>query len=524
MLVPPAEIDTLADWLRKPQISENQDIALQFEEHEVTYAELARNTEWTGRALIGQGVKTGERVAILDKNSHRYVEILLGCGLIGAAPVGINWRLAAPEIAYILNDCQASVLFCGRDFAELVPGIQGQLQHLKTIIATDFEHAEWQNYDNWRANAPKSVPVRNPQSQDTMLQLYTSGTTGRPKGAELSHANFVTALRGMIQDGWFDWDSHSVNLVCMPLFHIAGTNWVLLGLMSGARNIIMRDVDPGAILQTIGNDKVSHSIFVPAIILFLMQHPELKHSDLSSLKQIAYGASPIPEELLKQAMAAFQCDFIQVYGLTETSGYTTHMPPADHREGGTKLRSCGRANAGVEIAIRDADGRDLPDGEIGEIVTRAGSVMKGYWNLPEQSAKTLKDGWLYTGDAGYRDSDGYIYIHDRIKDMIVSGGENIYPAEIESALYAHPDIADIAIIGIPDEKWGESVHAVVVLAQHQEALSLEDLQTFARKQLAGYKIPRSLEFIEALPRNPSGKILRRQLRDKYWKGKERQVS
>jgi fatty-acyl-CoA synthase len=261
---------------------------------------------------------------------------------------------------------------------------------------------------------------------------------------------------------------------------------------------------------------------VPAVILFVMQQPDIATRDVSSVRQVIYGASPIAEELLVQAAAKFKCDFVQVYGLTETTGGGTNLKPADHDAARNKLRSCGKPNKGVEVRIVDEAGNDVPQGEVGEIIMRGGSIMKGYWNKSEATADAVKDGWFYSGDAGFLDEEGYVFIHDRVKDMIVSGGENIYPAEVENALFAHPDIADVAVIGVPDEKWGEAVKACVVLAEGK-TLSEDEIIAFARARIAGYKLPKSVDFVAALPRNPSGKILRRELREPYWEGQERRV-
>ncbi|MGI9345049.1 MAG: fatty acid--CoA ligase [Gammaproteobacteria bacterium] len=518
------DVKTLGEWLELDGMTQNDEIAIEFEGEQISYRELTRRARAVANGLIAMGIRADDRVAIFLKNSPEYVELLLGCSIIGAAPVGVNWRLAPPEVAYVINDSQAKVLFCGSDFADLIQGIRADLKQVTEVFATGFERAEWPYYTEWRDRQDASLPNLKSKPEDTALQLYTSGTTGHPKGACLTHANFLYISSNLEKNEWFDWTSQEVNLVCMPMFHIAGTNWILLGLLAGCRNIILRDVDPGAILELIEESRVTTAIFVPAVIMFLMQHPRCAETDFSSFRQLTYGASPIPEELLKQAMARFECDFVQVYGLTETCGLTTNMRPEAHRQGGSRLRSCGTANTTVEVQVQDDEGKEVPHGEIGEIVTRSPAVMSGYWNLPEETAKAFRNGWFRTGDAGYRDEEGYFYIHDRIKDMIISGGENIYPAEIESALFAHPEIADVAVFGIPDEKWGEAVHTVIVMKPDTAPISLEDLQTYARAQLAGYKIPRSMETIDVLPRNPSGKILRRLLREKYWQGTQRQVN
>ena len=310
----------------------------------------------------------------------------------------------------------------------------------------------------------------------------------------------------------------------MPLFHIAGSGWGLLGLYAGAQSVVVRDIIPTEILKVIPEHRITRAIFVPAVLLFLVQTPGAQETDFSSLNLIAYGASPIPLDLLRAAIATFKCDFAQVYGLTETTGAVTYLPPEDHDpDGNARMRSCGRPMGGITVRVVDGNGRDLPPGEVGEIIVKTKQNMKGYWNLPDETAKAMKGDWFYTGDAGYLDSDGYLYIHDRVKDMIVSGGENVYPAEVESALFGHPAIADVAVIGVPDDKWGEAVKAIVVLKPGAEA-DAAGIIAFARERIAAYKAPRSVDFVEALPRNPSGKILKRELRDPYWHGRARQVN
>jgi len=325
-----------------------------------------------------------------------------------------------------------------------------------------------------------------------------------------------------VRADWGEWHTEDHALLCMPLFHIAGVNVGLIGLHSGSKVTIMPDVDPAEILRLIGEEKISVLFMVPAVILFVMQQEALAATDLSSVRQVIYGASPIAEELLVQASAAFKCDFMQVYGLTETTGCATHLPPADHDPARGKLRSCGKPNTGVDIRIVDENGKDVPQGEVGEIIMRAKSNMKGYWHNDAATQDAIRDGYFYTGDAGFLDDEGYVFIHDRVKDMIVSGGENVYPAEVENALFAHPQIADVAVIGVPDERWGEAVKACVVLEAGAE-VQAQEIIDWARERIAGYKLPKSVDFIDALPRNPSGKILRRELREPYWDGQERRV-
>jgi len=312
--------------------------------------------------------------------------------------------------------------------------------------------------------------------------------------------------------------------VAMPVFHIGGSGWGVVGLYHGARGVIAREFDASRVLDFIEQSGITKLFMVPAAMQFVVRQPRAREVDFSRLKYMLYGASPIPAALLKECIEVFGCGFVQLYGMTETTGTIVALPAEDHVEGLERMRSAGKALPGVELAILDAEGNRLPPGEVGEIATRSGSNMVGYWNLPDATAKTLdSDGWLRTGDAGYMDKDGYLYIHDRIKDMIISGGENIYPAEVESAICDHPDVAEVAVVGVPDEKWGEAVKAIVVMKPGKQA-SASDIINFTRERIAGFKTPKSVEFIAALPRNASGKILRRHLRDPYWEGRERQVN
>ena len=314
-----------------------------------------------------------------------------------------------------------------------------------------------------------------------------------------------------------------VGLVCMPQYHIAGVMMGCLGVATGCRSVVVREVNPGEILLLIPNERVTMTFFVPAVLLLLLQAPGCRQTDFSSLRHIGYGASPIPLDLLRNAVATFRCGFGQVYGMTETTGAITNLPPEDHDPAGTsRMRSCGRPIAAAEIKVVDDVGRELPTGQVGEIVCRSRLNMKGYWNLPDETARTIQGEWLHSGDAGYFDGDGYLYIYDRVKDMIVSGGENVYPAEVESALFGHPAVADVGVIGVPDARWGEAVKAIIVRTSGAE-VTAEELIAFARERIAGYKLPKSIAFIDSLPRNPSGKILKRELRAPYWQGQERQV-
>jgi len=357
---------------------------------------------------------------------------------------------------------------------------------------------------------------------DVAFQLYTSGTTGLPKGVMLSNDNLFGGVVQVIDQWRFTEDS--VNLAVMPMFHIAGAGWATVGLYFGCTNVVMRDVDPAVILKVIPRQGITNACLVPAVIQFLLMTPGVDETDFSTLRAIVYGASPISDEALVHAMERFGCEFIQVYGMTETTGAITRLEAVDHdpKNRPKLLRSCGNPYPWVDVRIVDGNGEDVPTGTVGELWTRSRQIMLGYWNKPDATTATVTpDGWLKTGDAGYVDDKGYIFLFDRVKDMIVTGDENVYPAEVENVLMGHPGIGDVAVIGVPDPKWGEAVKAIVVPAGTEPTES--DVIAFARERLAGYKLPKSVDFATSLPRNPSGKLLKRAMREPYWKGVERRV-
>ncbi|MEJ0024698.1 MAG: fatty acid--CoA ligase [Rhizomicrobium sp.] len=527
------QIETLADVARHHARVRPDGIAMIDGDRVSTYARFQERTARVANGLLALGAKPGTRIAAIDQNSDRYFEILFGAAKVGAVLVSVNWRLAPPEIAYILDDARAEICFVGKGFENLLRPLLGALPHLEHVVVTDGRTADWPSYEQWLGAQSDADPDFRGSPRDTIVQMYTSGTTGVPKGVELSHFALYAhdRNRALLTDRfdpqltWNEWDADDVSLVTMPTFHISGTGWGIVGLYNGAKSIVLAQFEPGLVLDTIDRQRVSKLVLVPAAIQMLLQHPNCKKTDFSAIKFLLYGASPIPLDLLKEAVEMFKCGFIQLYGMTETAGAVTYLPAEDHGPRSLKrMRSAGKAITGSTIEIRDAQGRAVPPGGEGEIWIRSDTSMNGYWNLPDATASTMTaDGWVRSGDAGYMDEDGYVYIQDRVKDMIVSGGENIYPAEVESAMYGHPAIAEVAVIAVPDAKWGEAVKAIVVL-KPGAAPDAPAILDFTRTRIAGYKMPKSIDFVAALPRNATGKVLKRELRKPFWEGRERQVN
>jgi long-chain acyl-CoA synthetase len=516
---------TLAGLIRERAGERGDEPAIIFGDDVTTYADLDRRSNQVAQALRAAGVGRGDRVAIIDRNGPEFFELLFGAAKLGAVLVAVNWRLAPSEMAFIVTDSTAPVLLIGPEVIDQLDDI-GELPLVRLMVALG-RGSDRVAYTDWLAAQPDDDPGVVTADDDVVVQMYTSGTTGLPKGALVTNANFAAQLR-LVGD-LVGLTNRSTVMSVMPLYHIAGLANALLGLSRGAPVIVHREVNPAAIVDAIESHRVTFAILVPAVIQLVLAVPGIDGRDLSSIEAIGYGASPISEAVLLRACEVFG-DLYQLYGLTETTGAVTALPPADHRADGPnpqRLRSAGRPFPGQEVRVVEpgADGwTDVPVGRVGEVVIRGPLVMKGYWNRPEATAQAIDgDGWFHTGDAGYFDADGYLYIHDRLKDMIISGAENVYPAEVENVLMAHHAVADAAVIGVPDDRWGETVKAVLVRAPGSSADD-QAIIAFCQARLAHFKCPTSIDWIEILPRNPSGKILKRELRRPYWVGRDRAVN
>ncbi|WP_420426229.1 long-chain-fatty-acid--CoA ligase [Algiphilus sp.] len=481
-------------------------------DREQTWETLEARVACLAAGLRALGVAEGDRVGILALNSDRYLEVIYAVAWAGAVANPVNIRMAPAEIAYTLEDSDARVLFVDATFAPMLPALRAAAPSLSHVVYTDDAdrpegcHA----YEEIIAGHARIDDAE--VGGDALAGLfYTGGTTGKPKGVMLSHDNIMfNTLNGLPA---LDYDPSAVYLHAAPMFHLADmSNTHCVTVVGGTHAIIPRfDVD--ALLTMIARAGVTHTTLVPTMINLLLQSGRVSEYDLSSLRRLLYGASPMPEALLLQAMEALpNARFTQGYGQTEAAPIISFLPPEWHYAGSPKLTSAGRPAYGVEAAIRDDKGTELPRGSVGEICARGNNVMQGYWKRPEQTADTLRDGWLHTGDLGYMDDDGFIFVVDRVKDMIITGGENVFSVEVEGALYQHPAVQEAAVIGLPCAQWGERVHAVVVLKSGSQA-SAEDIQQHCRTLIAGYKVPHSVEFrTESLPVSGAGKVLKTELR------------
>ncbi len=494
--------------------------AVLFGDQSLSWADLRSRIDRVAAGLVAEGVQPGTRVAFLDKNHPACLEVAYGGALAGAVTTVVNWRLAPDEWHYVLDDSQAEVLFVGHEFAPAAEQLRDRLPRLEKVVVVGGDADE---YESWLAAQQPGGALPKVSPDDVVLQLYTSGTTGFPKGVMLTHRNVAAHNAAALEVVAPSEDT--VAMVPMPLYHVGGLAYALWNLAAGARVVVVREPVPSVLLDTLEKQGVTDTFIVPALIGVLLQDPSFPGRDLSGLRHLLYGASPMPGPLMQACLARFPGILGQVFGMTELSGAVTYLAPEDHADEAhpERLLSAGRPYPGVEVRVVDTDGHDLPVGELGELWVRSKQCMAGYWRKEEATAETLvEDGWLRSGDIARLDDGGFVYLEDRLKDMVISGGENVYPAEVERVLLQHPSVADVAVIGVPDEKWGETVKAVVVPAPGA-TVDADELIALSRSQLAGYKRPTSVDVVEALPRNATGKVLRRELRAPYWEGRVRRL-
>jgi long-chain acyl-CoA synthetase len=500
----------VADVVREHAAARPDHVAIRHRDRELTYAELDERSSRLAQALLGSGLGPGARVAYLDRTAPEVVELLFATAKIGAVTVPLNWRLARGELAAVLRDAQPRLFIAGAAYEATAEELAARTPSAPELLVVGG------GYDEWLAAHDPVDPGARGGSGDTVLQLYTSGTTGVPKGVLTTHRNLAAAAE---TSPYWEFDADSVSLTPLPMFHIGGIGWAFLGLWNGATTVLVSEFVPEEVLDVFERLRVTNAVLVPTMLQLLTAVPGAAECDYSALRSIAYGASSITTPVLKAALRTFGCSLYGIYGLTESTGGVVQLDPDDHDPEGPRehlLRSAGRPLPWVELRIADpVTGAELAPGENGEVWLRAPNVTPGYFDRPEETAAALTaDGWLRTGDGGYVDADGYLFLTDRMKDMIVSGGENVYSVEVEEALAQHPDVAEVAVIGVPDERWGETVKALVVVRGDSRPTA-EELVAFARARLAGYKLPRSIEFVDELPRTPSGKVLKRELRARY---------
>lgn len=496
---------------------------------EITYREMEERVYQLANGLRALGVEQGDAVAALCMNHHHYLEIFFACHAMGAVINPLNVRLAAPEIVYILNDSKTKVMFIDQPFLPMLEKIRAEAKTVKHYVYSDTVGQQPDNldsYDGMMEGRPKTYLIPEIHENDAAGYFYTGGTTGEPKGVILTNRNLVSNafhLQSVIQ-----YKPEEIYLHIAPMFHLADAASHYAITMMGGTHVFGRAFEPKLCMELIQKHKVTMTILVPTMLNFVLAHPDFKKYDLSSLRNFLYGASPMPVPLLRKAIEMLPCLPIQGYGMTEAAPLVTGLTPEDHKLGASNpeyawlLGTAGTPVPGVEIKVVDEKGEEVPIGTAGEIIVRGPNIMKGYLNKPKATEEAIRNGWYHSGDVAIRNERGYITIVDRMKDMIVSGGENVYTTEVENVVMQFPGVLETTVIGVPDQKWGEAVKAFVVMKPGESASEIEIIE-FCRQRLANYKCPKSIDFLEQLPKSGAGKILKRELRKAFW-GEGRQVN
>ena len=500
-------------------------VAIIFEEKRYTFHQLNDRVNSLANALSNLGVSKGDRIAMLQVNCNQCVEVYFAAAKLGTIYVPLNFRAKGDELTHMLNSSETNTLFVGERYIDLVDSIRPNLTSVRHYISIDGKHDGMLHYEDILSSSPAEEIVTEIGDDDTTILMYTAGTTGLPKGVMLSHNSFAIYVLENVTPADPELDER--NILTVPLYHVAGIQAMMAAIYGGRTLIMERQFEPKKWMELVEREKVNRAMMVPTMLKQLINQPDFGKYDLSSLKVITYGAAPMPLEVIKKALDVFPgVSFINAFGQTETASTITTLSPEDHVIEGSeeererklkRLSSIGKPMPDVEMKIVDEENRELPPGEVGEIVARGPRVMTGYWKDEEKTEKTIdKDGWVHTGDMGYMDEDGYFFLAGRATDMIIRGGENIAPEEVEAVLHSYPKIEEAAVIGIPDEEWGEQPKAVVVIKKGETATP-EEIMEYCRAKMSSFKRPRSVVFVDELPRNPMGKIIKRMLREQYGK-------
>ena len=500
-------------------------MAIVFEDKRYTFSQLNERVNRLANGLMKLGVKKGERVALIQVNCNQCVETYFAVAKMGGIYLPLNFRAKEKELAYMLNTAEATAIIIGERYVPMIKSIQPECKSLKHLITIEQKHDDMLYYEDIIENSPPDDVFAEIDDHDTTILMYTAGTTGFPKGVMLSHNSFSSYMLENVTPA--DPEASESNILTVPLYHVAGIQAMMAAIYGGRTLVMERQFEPEEWMTLVETEKANRAMMVPTMLKQLLDHPNFKKHDLSSLKVITYGAAPMPLPVIRKALEEFPgVSFINAFGQTETASTITALGPEDHVLTGTpeeierklqRLASIGKPMSDVEMKVVDDDGKKLGPGEVGEILARGPRVMSGYWKDEEKTAKTIdKDGWVHTGDVGYVDKDGYYFLSGRSSDMIIRAGENISPEELENAIREHPKVEDVAVIGVPDETWGEEPRAVVIPKKGQKPTE-EEIMEWCRERLASFKRPRTVVFVDDLPRNPMGKLIKREIREKYGK-------